>query len=1140
MPVSNESMDAASRARAALIETVPHLPIFLSDSHMVRSFGRIKVEDTTGTSSTTTPTTSASNHNTTPSSGDIMGTTEPLFSSAGAIHPVGFSCDRYEFSPSHGRVLKMRCDILDGAVVKQQRENFKKKAELKKKKKLQAQREKKEASEKDQKDEPTEEEEDKGDAKPTEFKEDVSEELNGDKEPKIETDVVVEMEKEEEKQEEDDDPLLSYEGPVFRIMWGKGVDEDQALEQHAFDPYSLSAPLGGVVDAVAMPLSSSKDTKTSKSTKQTPQVDMRVSVRFDQNQWYGGTIRRMVQIKMPVPKDGTTVKKIPPPREKFKIRIEYDDGAKEDAYFPDPDILLRPPGFQNSAEDGQLHVTELNGKPVVSVAGKSAIEAWAKTLIKFGLVDEIMYENAMETLEGARMEGRAEVMGKIEAQKSQRQQAKQRYYQKQKDEDVKSRDDSKGAIDEDHTEKEEPVPIVVRVVDGEAVSSNMRMDSSDEEDEGNDKEPMTEEEENLRQQMKDLLEQHEEKRKQARVQSVVLADARLAAIGPFLTNPFLDIESNQSQQASWLATVIRKEKSKMGSTGNKRKIVTATDLLERNDTFFNSDIENLVEGLPGSEYCPSYVFHDFRGGGSAAASQAWVHEAQIKQEKEREKRVKALKEAKEKESQMRQKELKRKERDEERESRKRQKMEEFEEKKRQREEERLSRLSVQVDDRLFKEACFQREKVVQLMAKALGKEFARRRRAAEILSSHVVETSKSEKLVQVSPSNELFTKELPPLWKRRYDGDVLRVWDFICSFRPIFEVDAKEASRLPSLDELQDAIDVLRNKITIEDAASTIKSKEEAIERLTKLSIALCKPLAPGLLKILSSVVTPAAQSDVASTASTDEEKLKVISMPVNNLTWREVARLSFLSDALSEIGFSKQECSHMLRGYRSGGHPNSKSAKRLRRGEDFALVLLRQALSEQAEKRASDMKSNLATGKVSETQIKVRVMAPCAPSAVASDWTFYLHNVKALPPTALTASKMNLRKALALVKVSSSSKLNGVKLDSIVADLQKSLTLFERVTASQGSGERAILSASDATAVNKARLICLKVLDKVTGEIYSTDVANRSMYREINQPEASPKESVIPLKPPVHQSLRQRMGLIKSLHMSEEDYKHA
>eukprot|EP00957_Ditylum_brightwellii_P161389 12288696-Ditylum_brightwellii.AAC.1 len=61
----------------------------------------------------------------------------------------------------------------------------------------------------------------------------------------------------------------------------------------------------------------------------------------------------------------------------------------------------------------------------------------------------------------------------------------------------------------------------------------------------------------------------------------------------------------------------------MGSTGNKRKIVTATDLLEKNDTFFNPDIDRLVEGLPGTEFCPAYVFHECRASGASAATQAW-------------------------------------------------------------------------------------------------------------------------------------------------------------------------------------------------------------------------------------------------------------------------------------------------------------------------------------------------------------------------------------------------------------------------------------------------------------------------------------------------------------------------------------
>lgn len=32
---------------------------------------------------------------------------------------------------------------------------------------------------------------------------------------------------------------------------------------------------------------------------------------------------------------------------KWSIKIQYDDGAKEDAVFPDPEILLRPQGARS-------------------------------------------------------------------------------------------------------------------------------------------------------------------------------------------------------------------------------------------------------------------------------------------------------------------------------------------------------------------------------------------------------------------------------------------------------------------------------------------------------------------------------------------------------------------------------------------------------------------------------------------------------------------------------------------------------------------------------------------------------------------------------------------------------------------------
>ena len=76
----------------------------------------------------------------------------------------------------------------------------------------------------------------------------------------------------------------------------------------------------------------------------------------------------------------------------------------------------------------------------------------------------------------------------------------------------------------------------------------------------------------------------------------------------------------------------------MGSAGNKRKIVTATDLLERNNTFFNADIELLIEGLPVIESLPNYIFHNFCFGFmSSAISESWQEEAQYLRKDEKDK-----------------------------------------------------------------------------------------------------------------------------------------------------------------------------------------------------------------------------------------------------------------------------------------------------------------------------------------------------------------------------------------------------------------------------------------------------------------------------------------------------------------------
>lgn len=255
--VSAEKSIAAQSARTNLQDVVPRLPHRVTDSHTVRSFGRIRPEY------------------------NVSNPLDSLYSSPHAIYPVGFSCDRFEFSPIHGRVIKMRCDILDGNVLKESREALKK--------------EKVKASSSGK--------EEEKDAPPALVEESKSSVPGGDVEN-------------------------LGDGPVFRVTWGEGVEEDKLLEPSCpFDPYVASAHLGGDVDAIAVPLSSKKGGKPAGL----PEVGMRVSVRFDKGKTHGGAITKVEPIE-----------KKPKSRKKAicDITIQYDDGVKEVAGFPDPDIQV--------------------------------------------------------------------------------------------------------------------------------------------------------------------------------------------------------------------------------------------------------------------------------------------------------------------------------------------------------------------------------------------------------------------------------------------------------------------------------------------------------------------------------------------------------------------------------------------------------------------------------------------------------------------------------------------------------------------------------------------------------------------------------------------------------------------------------
>jgi hypothetical protein len=221
--VPPERLEAAADARAMLQETVPTLPVAIAESQ-VRSFGRIYIEPNMDHSP---------------------------FATTVALFPVGFSCDRYEFSPVHGRILKMRCSILSGRAIK----------------------EKQKAG---------------GHA--------ISSELPN--------------------------------GPVFRVIWGQGVDEDVDDVDYPFEPSAHASPLKVSKGKTALP------EEPVGSSVTTPGTGMRVKVRFDKNQYFRGTVVKV--------KDSSASKK---KRKQVEILIRYDDGSSETALYPDPDISLLMPGM---------------------------------------------------------------------------------------------------------------------------------------------------------------------------------------------------------------------------------------------------------------------------------------------------------------------------------------------------------------------------------------------------------------------------------------------------------------------------------------------------------------------------------------------------------------------------------------------------------------------------------------------------------------------------------------------------------------------------------------------------------------------------------------------------------------------------
>jgi Bromodomain len=778
---------------------------------------------------------------------------------------------------------------------------------------------------------------------------------------------------------------------------------------------------------------------------------------------------------------------------------------------------------------GNVEPIELNGKPVVSVIGRNPLETWGRVLCKLGLIDEIMCESALEavhrhskTIDSKRQQQRKLSLGTAGGGGG-----------------------GGGGIS----------PL--------ASEANSRKNADDEsDDDGIPRDPPSEKEKYLRNQVDLLLEELDEAVTHDREAKDELAEARTKSVGHLLCNPFLHShQSNKAAlQATWLSIAIKKEKVRMGSTGNKKKVVGAADLLEKNGTFFNTDIENLLEGLPGSEYCSPYIYQALRnrqassaaasGGHAAAASSSsaalthsashqnrasWALEMKLKKERDEQRLVKLAKEAEVKDSLKREQLVKKRKRDEERDERKRQKMEEEDERKKVRIEERMARLRVQVDERLFREAVIQRERALATLARGLVREFARRRRAAEVVAAQAVVEAKSTTKGS-SPDgvrNEIDGDLTLPGNSKSFSEDAIRVWDFVSTFGAFF-VERGYIADIPTLDSLQSALDCIAGNARGLD-------RQDAVSTLTQIAIGLCKPLAATITRLLfSSLIAlyPNLQKEYGAAffneisgvekkkekesdpdgAKDDEPStgtasyIEDVLLPVNALTWQETARLCLISDAFGELGMQKHETAHFLRGYRSAGLPNSKLAIRLRKAEGFPIALMQQEVSQCVHAHEQD---SVAT---------VRLDVPCNPSCDTMDYRFYLHVAKSLPEQSVVDLRNNVTKAKEILQKSTDTATDSATL---IKHLDDVLTTLEEV--GDGSVE---LSKPELKLVRKARRTLLTAFDKVVGET-SDGVAAQAENGQLK--DAWPWQAKNPGSEAVS---RTRVGLLKDLAVSKAEYK--
>jgi Bromodomain len=199
-------------------------------------------------------------------------------------------------------------------------------------------------------------------------------------------------------------------------------------------------------------------------------------------------------------------------------------------------------------------------------------------------------------------------------------------------------------------------------------------------------------------------------------------------------------------------------------------------------------------------------------------------------------------------------------------------------------------------------------------------------------------------------------------------------------------------------------------------------------------------------------------------------------------------------------------------------GHPNSKEAKRLRRTEDFPIATLRQVISQGATSQTVGSSSN---------GTRVRILAPCNPTAKSDNWQFYLHNIKGLNGKKIALIKSNLEKAIEIAK-----SPGVLDLDDIVtvSEMEKALAVFAKV------GKINEPTPAEQTSCNRAKVSLMRLLDKATGDVYSSDVIKEVVHRDIMS--SQPESTAVVLERDKNQDERVRLGLSRNLSINEKVYK--